>query len=270
MRGERRRVAGGGPDPTSLRQLRRALARLPKRRRRARVDGSIFRLVVLRRGESEPPPSPSPLSVLQPRPSLSQGNKNAIAIAHNSAKYDSFFALQYLLDRGRGVKRHCISGNKIVSLTAGANDVTFKDSCQFIPARLADLPKMFDFADEAAKGWFPHGFAARHRLNEKLPSLPDVRYYYHQRMRAEERDQFFAWHREHRDEPFDFMAEAVRYCLNDVLVLAKAVRRFVDEMHLITGIDPIYAATTIAGLAKMTFQTMKKPEHDLGIVPASK
>lgn len=110
-----------------------------------------------------------------------------------------------------------MTGNKIISLTAGDMKVNLKDSCQFIQAKLSSLPAMFGFEDEGGKGHFPHRLASEETLGLTMDMLPAMKYYYLKQMSEEERQKFFEWYEENRHKRFNFMEEAVRYCLNDVL-----------------------------------------------------
>ena len=52
-------------------------------------------------------------------------------------------------------------------------------------------------------------------------------------------------------------------------MLANTVSAFREEMRAITKLYPFYVATTMAQLAKLTFQTLMESDASLGIVPPS-
>lgn len=131
--------------------------------------------------------------------------------------------------------------------------MTFKDSNLMFPSRLKDLPEAFGFADSALKGDFPHKFASKKNLYETVYHLPEKKFYHTERMSPAELQEFNRWHDDNCDALFDFKQEAIRYCKQDVIVLAHAVTRFRDEILEIAEIDPWYSAYTTAGLALQIF-----------------
>ena len=63
-------------------------------------------------------------------------------MAHNFQGYDSYFILQYL--RKQGVKYDVIMrGAKVLSLKVELFDIRFIDTLNFLPMKLASLPKTF-------------------------------------------------------------------------------------------------------------------------------
>ena len=135
-------------------------------------------------------------------------------------RYDFYFILGYVLEHGHPIHENIVNGNKLTSLTIGANRIKLRDSCLFFQKRLADLPKMFGFdsdPEETAKGWFPHSLASPETLYERWAGLPEKKHYHPIRMRTSDRNAFDEWYAAHQDEMFDFRAEAVKYCKQDVV-----------------------------------------------------
>ena len=199
-------------------------------------------------------------------------NKDAICIAHNGGKFDTYFALEYLVNNGFKVDNPLMNGNKIISLTGGKTNATFKDSCLFFPASVAELPEMFGFENKAAKGYFPHKFSSQDNLYAELGELPGKEFYPTEKMSARARAEFDKWHAENRGQNFDFKKTAIQYCTDDVIVLAHAVSIFRSEIEEVSGIDPWYSVFTLAGLAKKIFSSPnfrgENPEP-IGIIPAA-
>lgn len=76
-------------------------------------------------------------------------HKGVIAIAHNAKAYDAQFILRELTRNG--VRVNVIPrGLNIISMEA--RGVTVKCSMNFLPTKLSNLPKMFNFQHEAVKG----------------------------------------------------------------------------------------------------------------------
>ena len=75
-------------------------------------------------------------------------------MAHNFQRYDSYFILQCLGEQG--VKYDLIMrGAKALNVKVPMFNITFIDSLNFTPMRLANFPKTFGI-EELAKGYFPH------------------------------------------------------------------------------------------------------------------
>ena len=75
---------------------------------------------------------------------LLQTNKNAIACVHNGSRYDAYFLLEWLVGTGHKPQM-CNIGGRILEMVAGLNKVRCKDTYAFIPQKLADIPKVFEF-----------------------------------------------------------------------------------------------------------------------------
>lgn len=90
-------------------------------------------------------------------------------------------------------------------------------------------------------------------------------------MKPDELAEFYDWYSKNRaTTKFDFKKHAIAYCMDDVLILAKGVTHFRDQILEECGIDPFYKTVTIASLAKATFQTLMQKDIDLGIIPTSR
>ena len=102
-------------------------------------------------------------------------------MAHNFQRYDSYFILQYLGEQG--VKYDVIMrGAKALSVKVPMFNITFIDSLNSTPMRLANFPKTFGI-EELAKGYFPHLFNKKENENYVGP-IPPTPYYTPNGMRS--------------------------------------------------------------------------------------
>ncbi|XP_018368310.1 PREDICTED: probable DNA polymerase [Trachymyrmex cornetzi] len=149
--------------------------------------------------------------------------KKIICIAHNAKAFDAQFILKYLVEESEITEepRVILNGTKIIVMTVG--NTKFIDSLNYLPMRLADLPKAFGLKNTSDKGNFPHLFNTRENQSYIGP-IPDARYYSPDQMKPEERMRFTNWHDEmiRANFIFNFQHEIVKYCRNDVEILRRA------------------------------------------------
>ncbi|GAA6228949.1 uncharacterized protein LOC117597613 isoform X1 [Lates japonicus] len=118
------------------------------------------------------------------------------------------------------------------------------------------MPKALGFTDQT-KGYFPHKFSSKNRLNYVGPYPPPSDYGV-ERMVMREWEEFDAWYGEVCQGTFNFREEAVRYCKNDVDILSKGCLKFREQFLGETGVDP-FSSITIAGACMKVFRTNYLP-----------
>ena len=154
------------------------------------------------------------------------------AIAHNGKSYDNYFLLSYLVQNG-SVPKLVYNGSKIMLMHLEKGyDIRVLDSANFLPMRLAALPKAFGLK-ELAKGYFPHYFNTNQHWNYKGP-YPPMEDYGIDSMSSSDRESFLQWYNERTDE-FDFQQQMLLYCRNDVQLLREACMKFRELLIGITG-----------------------------------
>ncbi len=187
-------------------------------------------------------------------------------VAHNLQVYDGYFILQYLYNQG--ISPELITcGAKILSLTVSELDIKFIDSLCFIPMKLADFPKTFGLT-QLEKGYFPHFFNCAENQDYVGP-MPDAKYYDLNGMSPDDREKFFAWHKdmvEHQYE-FDFPAEILRYCQSDVDIRRRCCLEFRELFRQITDVDPFASCLTIASACNLVFRKTFLEENTIAIIP---
>ncbi len=124
-------------------------------------------------------------------------------------------------------------------------DIRVLDSMNFLPMRLAALPKAFGLM-ELRKGYFPHYYNTRENLAYEGP-YPDPSYYGADYMGKEGRAKFLEWHSQKAGQVFDFAAEMKEYCASDVDILRRSCLRFRELLIEATGVDP-FQYTTLASV----------------------
>lgn len=85
--------------------------------------------------------------------------KNTILIAHNAKSFDLYPILEVLIDR-HSIRPDKIiyNGSKVMYMhIANKLNLTFLDSLNFLPMKLAKIPEAFGL-EELSKGFFPHFF----------------------------------------------------------------------------------------------------------------
>ncbi|KAI3357159.1 hypothetical protein L3Q82_015465, partial [Scortum barcoo] len=126
------------------------------------------------------------------------------------------------------------------------------------------FPKALGFTDQS-KRHFPHGFSSRERLNYVGPYPPSGDYGL-ERMSASDRDAFLAWYRDASRGVFDFKKEALKYCRQDVDILAEGCLRFRDQFVKDTQLDP-FSCITIASACIKVFRTNFLTPQTLAVPP---
>ena len=118
--------------------------------------------------------------------------KNTTVLAHNARGYDSYFLLSYLLENSI-VPKLIFSGTKVMYMHVERGlDIRVLDSLNFLPMRLAALPKAFDLS-EIKKGWFPHYFNTPENANY-VGAYPPQEMYGVNSMSTGDRDAFLEWY----------------------------------------------------------------------------
>ena len=198
-------------------------------------------------------------------------HKNFTAIAHNMKGFDGIFLLDYCLNSTLKVTNIIYSGSKIMSMSVGDSlNIRVIDSLNFLPMRLAALPKAFGLK-ELKKGYFPHFFNLDENQNYVGP-YPETHYYGVNFMSASDRDQFLEWHKTKtiQNNIFDFRKEMDEYCRSDVDILRQSCIYFRKLLMdatasdtIVGGIDP-FQSLTIASVCMKIYKTLFLEE--LGLV----
>ena len=155
-------------------------------------------------------------------------------LSHNGKAYDNVFLLEYLLENSVRPAKIIYSGSKIMYMEIGKGlNIRVLDSLNFLPMKLASLPKAFDLT-ELKKGYFPHFFNTSDHQQYVGP-YPDPKFYGADYMGTKDRKEFMTWHGEQQGRTFNFRQEMLDYCRSDVDILRQACCKFRQLVTEVTG-----------------------------------
>ena len=192
--------------------------------------------------------------------------KHFILIAHNAKSFDLYPILETLIDR-HSIKPDKIiySGSKIMYMhVANKLNLTFLDSLNFLPMKLAKIPGVFGL-EELAKGYFPHFFNTMAN-QDYIGRYPPPETYGYNSMSKEDRQKFMEWYSTKHNDTFNFQEEMLKYCRSDVDILRKGCIQFRQLVIDVTGgVDP-FEYVTIASLCMGIYKTLfLKEEYEVEI-----
>ena len=147
------------------------------------------------------------------------------------------------------------NGSKIMYMeVARGLNIRVLDSLNFIPMKLAALPKTFGLT-ELCKGYFPHFFNVRENQDYVGP-YPEPKSYGANYMSTGDRAAFLEWHETKTSSGavFDFRKETEMYCRSDVDILRRACLQFRKLMLEAAGVDP-FQYVTIASVCMGIYKT---------------
>ncbi len=166
-----------------------------------------------------------------------------VLVAHNGKGYDTRAVLSKILsDKDKDVmeEMHIIPrGTKIMQLKV--KDLIFRDSMCFLPGSLSNLAKSFKLNSE--KGYFPHLFNTEENYGYE-GEIPHIKYFSMHKIAKSETDykNFLKWHSEFEGF-WNFQNELVKYCRNDVYILAKIMYIFHDTSIKKYDVSPWHSVT---------------------------
>ncbi|XP_055355959.1 uncharacterized protein LOC129601230 [Paramacrobiotus metropolitanus] len=101
-----------------------------------------------------------------------------------------------------------------------------------------------DHEVEVKKGDFPHHFNRPENWDKVLP-WPEPEMYVFDGLKKKDKEEFLKWYAEAKacGWQFDFRAEIMAYCSNDVTVLRRCALKFVDDFVALTNLNPLDSIT---------------------------
>jgi hypothetical protein len=140
-------------------------------------------------------------------------------------------------------------------------NLTFLDSLNFLPMKLAKIPHAFGL-EELSKGFFPHFFNTTENQRYVGP-YPALQFYGYDFMSSEERKKLATWHASKSSEVFNFQEEMLKYCRSDVDILRRGCIAFRNTVLQATTIeslkvqpDDTVSKTTIEGVDPFDYVTI--------------
>ncbi|XP_074604056.1 uncharacterized protein LOC141857457 [Brevipalpus obovatus] len=159
-----------------------------------------------------------------------------------------------------------MNGNKIMHMQLG--NISSVDSLLFFGESLASLPKAFGNGNQVVKGFFPHQFNKPENWMYVGP-FPDKKYYQPGMMKSESLSEFEPWYTEmiEKNEIFDFRRDIIKYCVNDVEILATCCLIFRAKFLAMNGLDPLSRCFTIAQVGLELLRGLYLESNTLAISP---
>lgn len=195
-------------------------------------------------------------------------HKGYKAYAHYGGRYDFQFLRSYMADEAIGIKKQTVNGCKFMRLdTFARNGVALLDSYNIIPIRLESFPKTFGLKG-MKKGYFPYTFATMENRFQVFDKYPNLRHFKPSgKKQQDEYNKLLEWYVKNSNKRYDVWKEMVEYCVSDVVILAKGIRKFRDMLLDMTDQKfDITEYTTIAGASQAVYSAMFMPENTIAVI----
>ena len=156
---------------------------------------------------------------------LHERNKGAIIMAHNAAGYDSKFIHTWMIqNKGKRLDKVIRQGSRITYMYCKKFEQHFIDSYNFFMSPLKKLSETYVI--DTLKGYFPHHFNTVEN-QDYIGKLPCPKMFGADRMMPKDYKDFMSWYETFKgQDDWNFKEELVKYCKDDVELLAKAVLAF--------------------------------------------
>ena len=192
---------------------------------------------------------------------LTKENANSTVIAHNQAGYDGKYILSYCINACLVPSEYIQQGNRISYMYFSKFHLRFVDSLSFFLCPLAKLSETFEI--DTVKGHFPHKFNIAENQNY-IGEMPSEEMFFAKNMMPKSYTEFKEWYDKTDKSNWNFREEFLKYCIADVVVLAKSVLKFrklfVEDIKL--NIDP-FRYTTLASLCMPIYNNRFLPEKTI-------
>ena len=141
---------------------------------------------------------------------------------------------------------------------------------------MSSLPKTFGFEKESAKGFYPYLFNTLKNQNKVLTCLLAKIFYNYDGMKPAIRKRFAKWYENHKTDDFYMISELIKYCENDVYILAEGCLCFresfmentkIESDSLFAGIDPFLTCLTLASVCSLVYRTLYLEKDTVAIIP---
>ncbi|EFO90338.1 hypothetical protein CRE_29165 [Caenorhabditis remanei] len=172
-------------------------------------------------------------------------------VAHNASGFDGQFILEALIASNKAAPTVCLDGTKLVYLEY--NGVRLVDSLKYLTMSLSMVGKTFKV--DSLKGDFPVHFIRKENFQYNGP-IPENKYYALENKTAEHRKQLESFLEKERADGkvFNFYDELLRYCYNDVYILAASMTQFEGAFEKMTNVCLFEETTTAASAAALVFR----------------
>ena len=186
-------------------------------------------------------------------------------ISHNRQKYDNYFILNWILENSSYIPKTVITGGSLLEIGVPQLNIRFIDSLNFIKTALSNLPKVFGFENQFAKGFFPHKFNTEQNY-DYVGQIPEKEQFDFKWMSHERRKEFDEWYPTQFDKEWNFKQQIDFYCTLDTQILRLCCEKFREIFFNASAVDP-FTCITIASACSMVFRKNFLVPNTIGIVP---
>jgi hypothetical protein len=186
------------------------------------------------------------------------------ACSHNGKAYDNQFLLKTFVEDYSWTPSIIMTGLNILSMSIPNTNISFIDSCMFLPLPLSELPRTFSF-EESVKGYFPFFFNPP--SDNYVGIHPSVEDYGFNTMTDKKREEFMVWYNKVKHLPFNYNESLKIYCINDVEILGKSCIKFRRDLIHQNDLDPFLNSITISSAANIVFRKNFLKDEQIGIIP---
>uniref|UniRef100_A0A1I7U811 DNA-directed DNA polymerase n=1 Tax=Caenorhabditis tropicalis TaxID=1561998 RepID=A0A1I7U811_9PELO len=173
-------------------------------------------------------------------------HRGAVLVAHNASGYDGQFILENLIASNKAAPEICLDGSKLVFMNY--NQIRLVDSLKYLTMSLSNVGKTFQV--DSVKGDFPVKFIKPENYDYSGP-LPDIKFYDLENKAPAVKEKITKYLEEERIKGtiFNFFPDLLKYCFNDVYILAVAMSTFEKAFETMTD-----ESTTAASAAAQVFR----------------
>lgn len=196
------------------------------------------------------------------------------AISFNGRNFDVYLIMRFLRSTFHRIEIVCAQG-KILNLKVPDLNIELIDLVSFIPASLAQLPKLLGLkTDFLKKGFFPYAAMNNenyHIYNNYVGQLLPMELFEPQMMSNERRSEFYKFynHKSQLNEQYNLKQEAIDYCISDVRILRLAALKF--RFYFLTlsnfAFCPLEKCLTLSQASMMLYRHSHMPRETIGILP---
>lgn len=186
-------------------------------------------------------------------------------LAHNFKGYDGRLMYEELMLYSHTIGKFLLRGSKILRMEVGK--LTFGDSMLLFPGSLQSCAKTFGLdQDGLEKLEFPHKFnrPENQSYRGEIPGLDewdlDGKTVGARKQLLKEIEEF-----KKSGKEWNFQEQMLKYCYQDVEVLAKSIEAFRDAFLQKNPLDPVQYIT-IASVAMTTYRQYYMPENTIGVL----
>ena len=184
---------------------------------------------------------------------------------HNLKGFDGVLTLNTMYNLNLKVTQQMGTGTKVLHFKQ--ENVTFKDSLNFLNMPLAAFPKTFGLTG-MKKGFFPHKFSKLENLEYEGP-IPELVYFEPQHMSKDKKIECEDWHAKKVQDgkTWNFKKKMLSYCKDDVKILREGCLKFAQDTMNEAGFNPLTQCITIASTCHYFWRNHQMMPKTIAVEP---